>query len=104
MYFNVAQAVVFTPDVGGLVEFKVTGDQVQKIKDVIMQEFMAPRAEGVSSFLGLPPDFQLIIQPLSKSPMSRIDASMKHQESTIYLLFGTAAAREFIKNKCGVDV
>jgi hypothetical protein len=109
MRFNVSNCVVFTPDTDGIVELRVSGDVVQKIQETIMREFMTPIPPSESCIdgkpaAGVPSDFQLIIKPLSAPDMTRISSTMRHQESTVYVLYGTKSVKEFLKDKCGVEV
>jgi len=99
MRADLSNTEAFLPDSNGLFDFKVSGDLYLHIKNVLIQEFMTPTSERPDP-PGIPDNFFLGARPLNPK-MSRV---MQHQESTVYSLYATSAARTFLIEKCGVEL
>lgn len=129
MLFIEANTKMFIPDVGGLMEFLVSGDQVPMIEQTIYNTYMQPPQEALDAYnkalaaynekykdsksidnpdppmmpaaTGIPPDFFLLLVPQQSQQTGRASS---FQENTLFKLYGTAAARQFLVEKCEIDV
>lgn len=129
MLFIEANTKMFIPDVGGLMEFRVSGDQVPMIEQTIYNVYMQPPQEALDAYnkaltaynekykdsksidnpnpptmpaaTGIPPDFFLLLVPEQAQQTGR---AASFQEKALFKLYGTAAARQFLVEECGIQI
>ena len=97
MRVNENLCTLYLPDNGGIVGLRISGIDNAKI-ELALQKYMIPDEEG--GVIGLPPDFVLSISP---EKVMHADMSASLQEG-FFRAHGSAVAREFLINECGMEL
>lgn len=130
MQFMESNVQLFTPDTDGLAQFKVTGDQIQAIQKAVFDTYLSPPPKLLAKYnkdidaynkkypdksfdnpnppdlpaaTGIPGDFMLVIASM-KQKTGRATTVQALQETTVYKLYGSASAKQFLIEKCGIPV
>lgn len=98
---GVAGSLMFPDGGSGIIGEVITGDQVQRIQNIVQRTFLMPDSAGAVE--GLPENFAVFIQQRKASANSggggatRRMMRMTTQETTTWVLYATAFAAQFLR-------